>query len=140
MFSGKYHHLRLACSLLFLSFALSFLLFLGVGCWVRNADVVQRTEFGTLEAEGTLFYFLQILQTGKRPLMLRAKLTLQNRIRQIKVSLGLLIALQEKHAAAEVVVNCCGVNCVATECLLSNLFCLEVEAEGEGGLLHVVGY
>ena len=102
------------------------------------ADIIQWPEFRTLESKGTLFYFIEVLETRQCALVLRSELTFKDGICQVKVALRLLIALKEKHAAAEIVVDGRSIHRITSKRFLSDIFSFQIEPQGNRRLLHVV--
>ena len=71
-------------------------------------------------------------------LMMRAQLSVHNRIRQLKVRLRLLVPLQNEHTAAQVIIHGCSVYCVAPQSLLAYRSGFEETAQSPSWLVNVV--
>lgn len=77
---------------------------------------------------------------GEGALVLRAELSVYDRIRKLKIGLGLLISLEHVHAATEIVINSSCVDRVSAEAFFSYLSCLQKASESPRRFVNVVKY
>ena len=88
-------------------------------------------------AQNCSFRLQQVSLRSQNTFVIRSQFLFLDSIGQLEVSLGLLISLQNIHAATNVIVDCSCVHSVSTEAVLSNLSCLQVAAQSPSRLIDV---